>query len=210
MKPITYSAESQTIVDAFEKLASDQQTSAHWSDRTVDPVRAEIKDHYISEQKLHCVYCKRQIVTTNKALWDAEHIICRDIVPSFMFIPQNLAVSCRDCNISKGKKEVRKTKRKLFPDESRHYLIVHPHFDNYSDHIRWIGDICVALSKKGVATQAICDLTRFTAKLLGINGTLMDPGFDKYVGELLKAKTRTDAKAAMAAISVYVENIPQE
>lgn len=210
MKPIVYSAESQAVVDAFEKLASNQQTSAYWGDDAVDSVRTEIKDHYISEQKLHCVYCNRQIATTNKALWDAEHIICRDIVPSFMFMPQNLAVSCRDCNISKGKKEVRKTKRKSFPNESKHYLIAHPHFDNYSDHIRWIGDICVALSDKGVATQEICGLTRFTAKLLGIDGVLVDPEFDKYVGELLKAKTRTDAKAAMAAISIYVEDIPQK
>ena len=127
-----------------------------------------------------------------------------------MFTPQNLAVSCRDCNLSKGQTEVRTTTRKKFPNESRHYRIVHPHFDNYSDHIRWFGDICVPLTDKGVETQATCGLTRFTAKLLGIDGILVAPGFDRYVGELIKAKNKAEANAAIAAIRTYVEDIPQK
>jgi hypothetical protein len=210
MMPVHYSAASQIIVDAFEGLQEDQQFANYWSEKAVDSVRAEIKDHYIAEQQYVCVYCRRQIVTANKALWDAEHVISRDKVPRFMFTSQNLAVSCRDCNIAKGQKEVRNTSRKKFPNESRHYRIVHPHFDKYSEHIRWFGDICAPISKKGVETQETCGLTRFTAKLLGIDGVLVQPGFDKHVGELLRAKSKMDAKAALAAMTVYVEGIPQE
>ena len=104
----------------------------------------------------------------------------------------------------------RTTTRKKFPDESKHYKIVHPHFDDYELHIRWIGDICAPISGKGAETLIACDLTRFTAKLLGINGVLAGAGVDKHVGEILKAKTPVEAKAAMAAISVYVAEIPQE
>lgn len=210
MTPVKFSAANQVIVDAFENLPEDQKSSIYWGDDAVEPVRAEIKKHYIADQQYICVYCRRQIVTNNKALWDAEHVISREKVPGFMFTPQNLAVSCRDCNIAKGQKEVRTTTRKKFPNQSKHYRIVHPHFDNYVDHIRWIGDICVPISDKGTATLEVCGLTRFTAKLLGIDGVLVAPGFDKHVGDLLKAKNKLDAKAAIAAITVYAESIPQE
>lgn len=210
MTPVQYSAANQVLVDAFERLPQNLQLAAYWSDDAVDPVRAEIKGHYIAVQKYICVYCGRQIVTANKSLWDAEHVIGRDQAPRFMFTPQNLAVSCRDCNIAKGQQDIVTTKRRKFPDQSRHYLIVHPHFDNYADHIRWFGDVCCPKSEKGVKTIAVCDLTRFTAKLLGIHGVLTDPGFDHHVGGLLKAGNRMEAMAALAAISAYVENIPQK
>lgn len=210
MTPVQYSAANQIIVDAFESLPENQQPGAYWSDPAVELIRAEIKDHYIAEQEYICIYCARQIITANKAQWDAEHIISREKAPRFMFSPENLAVSCRDCNLAKGSKEVRTTMRKSLPNESKHYLIVHPHFDNYAEHIRWFGDICAPLSNKGVATQAMCGLTRFTAKFLGIDGVLVQPGFDKHVGQLLKAKSKIDAQAALAAINVYVERIPQE
>ena len=210
MKPVQYSEENQAIVDGFEGLSPDKQRGSYWGEDAVAPVRAEIKDHYIKEQKYCCVYCRRQIATANKAMWDAEHIIGREKVPTFMFVAANLAISCRDCNIAKGQAEVRTTSRKKFPDRSDHYLIVHPHFDTYEDHIRWFGEICAPISPKGVETQKVCGLTRFTAQLLGIGGALVHPGFDKQIGELLKAKSRLEAEAALAALTVYVQNIPQD
>lgn len=210
MNPVQYSENAKTIVTAYENLPSGDQSGTYWNNDSVDSVRAEIKNHYIAEQNFICVYCRRQIATGNNALWDAEHIISKALAPRFMFTPLNLAVACRDCNIAKGQKEVRTTMRKKFPNESKHYLIIHPHFDNYAEHIRWFGDVCSPQSSKGVATQAACGLTRFTAELLGIDGVLVHPGFDKHVGDLLKAKTKLDAEAAVAAIKVYVEAILQE
>ena len=210
MNPVKYSAKTQILVDAFDALPKEAKLGGYWDDPLVNPVRAEIKDHYIAEQKYTCAYCNREVVTANKALWDAEHIVPKDTAPRYMFIPQNLAISCRDCNIAKRTKEIRTTARQKFPNESKHYTIVHPHFDDYELHIRWIGDICAPISVKGAETLIVCDLTRFTAKLLGINGVLAGAGIDKHVGEILKAKTPVEAKAAMAAISVYVAEIPQE
>lgn len=210
MKPVSYSAQNQAIVDAYDGLPPDQQVGSYWSNDSLTAVRKEIKDYYIAEQKYLCVYCKRQIHSANNALWDAEHIVCRDGAPQFMFHPQNLAVSCKDCNLTKGKKEVRTTLRKKFPNQSGHYTIVHPHFDEYEKHIRWVGDICAPSSDKGTRTMEVCGLTRFTAKLFGIDGVLVDSGFDKYVGELMKAKDKASAEAALAAIATYVAKIPQD
>ncbi|MER9163628.1 HNH endonuclease [Mesorhizobium sp. M0715] len=211
MTPVEYSPASQAIVKAFEAVPEENQSASYWSNDEVEPVRAEIKDHYILEQLYHCVYCARQIVTANKALWDAEHVISRSKASRFMFTPRNLAVSCRDCNNAKGDKEIRSNpKRKSFPDGSGHYLIVHPHYDTYADHIRWFGDICAPLSEKGTETLVVCNLTRFTAKLLGIKGIISDPSFDEQVGQLIKAKSKLEALSRIAAITVYVENIPQK
>lgn len=211
MTPVQYSVGSKTLVDAFEALPEDQQLGSYWSDKAIDSIRAEVKDHYIVEQQYRCVYCNRQIVTANKALWDAEHIISRSRAARFMFRPQNLAVSCRDCNNAKGEKEVRVDPARVsFPDRSNHYVIVHPHYDDYDIHIRWFGDICVPQSEKGERTQSVCRLTRFTAALLGIEGGIDDSGFDELVGQLVKAKTRTRAKALLAAMNVYAETLPQE
>lgn len=209
MTPVKFSVANQVIVDAFESLPEDQKSSNYWADDTIAPIRAEIKDHYIADQQYICVYCRRRIVTNNKSMWDAEHVISREKVPGFMFTPRNLAVSCRDCNIAKGTKEVRKTAGKRFPYKSSNYRIVHPHFDTYESHIRWIGEICVPISDKGTVTIEVCGLTRFTAKFLGIDGVLVSPGFDRHVGDLLKAKDKLEAQAAIAAIAVYAESIPQ-
>lgn len=211
MTPVQYSAVSQTIVDAFEALPTDQQSGDYWSNDAVAPVRGEIKEHYIEEQKYHCIYCARQIVTDNKSLWDAEHIISRAKAPRFMFKSENLAISCRDCNIAKGEKEIRHNpNRKSFPNKSEHYLIIHPHYDNYGNHIRWFGEICAPITEKGQNTQQICNLTRFTAKLLGIDGVIADPGFDRLVGQLVKGKTKLEVLGTLAALKVYAENIPQD
>ncbi len=209
MTPVEYTPENKVLVDAFDALLPEQQLKEYWGHDDVEPVRAQIKDHYIAEQQYVCVYCNRQIVTANKALWDAEHIISRAKAARFMFTPENLAISCRDCNNAKGEQDVRTSHPLKFPDTSAHYRIAHPHFDKYADHIRWFGDICAPISEKGAQTLIVCNLTRFTAKLLGIEGKLVDPGFDKHVGDLIKAKTKLEAKAALAAVTVYVEDIPQ-
>jgi hypothetical protein len=210
MTPVEFSPANKMIIDAFEALPADEQSPDYWEDAAVTPLRGQAKDHYIAEQDYMCAYCRKEIATANKAVWDAEHVVCRQKVAGYMFVPQNLAVSCKDCNIAKGQAEVRTTTRKKFPDQSKHYLIVHPHFDNYEEHIRWVGDICVPVSAKGTRTLVMCDLTRYTAKLLGVKGKLVDPSFDKHLGDLLKAKTKLEAQASLAAISVYVEAIPQD
>ena len=211
MTPVQYTPANKAVVDAFEAQSEEEQSGDYWSDEAVTTVRAQIKQHHIQDQNYCCVYCSRQIVTDNQALWDAEHIIPRSLAVRFMFVPENLAVSCKDCNLAKKEKEVRvNPNRKSFPVQSAHYLIAHPHFDNYSDHIRWFGNICAPISPKGIKTISLCNLSRFTAEKLGIHGFINEPEFDDLVGRLVDAKTPVDALATLAALKVYAENVPQD
>lgn len=211
MNPVKYDKSNQKVVDAFTALPNDQKTSSYWGKEEVGPVKVEIKDHYIHEQGNRCSYCNQQILSDNKALWDAEHIIPRSKAPEFMFEPQNLAVSCKDCNIAKGDEEVRTNPaRKSFPNKSEHYRIVHPHFDIHRDHFRWLSHICVPRTEKGVRTVQLCNLNRFAVKFLGINEFMVHPKCDELIGKLMLAQDGVEAKSCHAALGVYIEEMSKE
>ncbi|WP_064695539.1 HNH endonuclease [Rhizobium aegyptiacum] len=212
MNPVQYSQASQAVVDAFEAMPRDQQVGSYWSDAEVTPVRKEIKDHYIAEQQMRCCYCSVETLTKHNGVWNGEHVISRDAEPRFMFEPRNLAICCRDCNGAKLAAEVRKNpKRKSFPNKSEHYEIVHPHFDTYSDHIRWVGKVVWPISRKGVQTATICNLWRYGLEEAGAQKVPRHPGTYKYIGMLLDAQADAmEMKMALGAFEKFVETIPQE
>ncbi|RWS51272.1 HNH endonuclease, partial [Enterobacter cloacae] len=126
-----------------------------------------IKNHYINEQDFTCCYCKQKIVVTHNGAWDAEHIIPKSEHPAFMFEPENIAICCKDCNGEKLAQEVLTNSgiksRKKFLTDKKHYLIVHPHFDEYDQHIEIRQDFRIYRGKtdKGINTITICGLLRF-------------------------------------------------
>jgi 5-methylcytosine-specific restriction endonuclease McrA len=199
--PVSYSAASQTIVDAYNAQSKAQKSATYWSDDAVKIVRKEIKDHYIAEQAHRCAYCHHPIYTNNNAVWDAEHVISKQRNPEFMFEPRNLAISCKDCNIAKGEQEVRNTQKVSFPETSPEYKIVHPHFDNYEDHIRWAGPVCIAVTAdKGSKTIAMCNLTRYAAMQIGEIQNIMDDDFNELLGQLMGAKSPAQGRIVAAGI----------
>ena len=212
MNAVQYSAKAKEVVDAYNATDKAAKSGSFWNEDKVTFVRSEIKNFYITEQNHRCAYCNYMVPTNHNALWDAEHIISKAKNPEFLFEPRNLAISCRDCNTAKDEQEVRVNPgKKTFPDNSDDYLIVHPHFDEYEKHIRWYGSICAPYnSDKGKNTIVMCNLMRFAAKLMGIDGKVVDPEFDELIGKLLNAKSRTSALAAIAGLTVYVEAIPQD
>jgi uncharacterized protein (TIGR02646 family) len=204
--PVTYTAASQAIVDAYDAKPKVEKSSDYWSDNAVAPVKKEAKDHYIAQQNYRCAYCKQPVYTGNNAVWDAEHIISKRLNPEFMFEPQNLAISCKDCNLAKGEQEVRKTKKLSFPRTSAEYRIVHPHYDNYDDHIRWMGPVCVAISaEKGSSTISMCNLTRYSTIRINELQNIMDDDFNRLMGQLLEAKSIQQGKIALAGIMTVLE-----
>lgn len=56
MNPVKYGAACQALVDAFNAREPDQKDHNYWSDDVINSVRAEIKEHYISEQNRRCCY----------------------------------------------------------------------------------------------------------------------------------------------------------
>ena len=135
-----------------------------WSDEDLHNLKTLIKKHYIFEQDAICPYCQQNIRSSNGRYWDIEHIIPRATSPYFMFEPLNLCISCIDCNNAKSNKKVTNSNaQKHYPIRSKDYLIVHPHFDNYEEHILVIraGYYYVARKPKGEKTISICRLNRF-------------------------------------------------
>lgn len=162
MKPYTLSNEEVGIVTELQKNL--KTPKEQWDDPSVTDIKMRIKKHYISEQDEKCAYCKVDLHTKHAGVWDAEHIIDKDSFPMWIFEPLNLCISCKDCNCSKGNKVVTKSlEYRNFPRKSENYIIIHPHLDQYSDHI----DVAVPgvtyrfKSEKGKKTIEICGLLRY-------------------------------------------------
>src|SRR5690606_8510723 len=99
-------------------------------------IKTKIKKHYLAAQGNTCCYCWQIIPTRHGRTWDAEHVVPRESHPGFMFTPQNLALACPDCNGPKSNKQTLVSpSTTTYPTTGDAFLVVHPHFDDYADHI---------------------------------------------------------------------------
>ncbi|PHR56138.1 MAG: HNH endonuclease [Arcobacter sp.] len=161
-KPIQYDVLEQGLIKL--EMSKNTFNSESWSDSVFSDIRSKIKTHYISIQKNKCPYCQQKTLSNHGRYWDIEHIIARATIVNFMFEPENLCISCIDCNQKKGKKKITSSKAKVhLPSSSSSYLIIHPHYDNYEEHIMVIkeGFYYIALKEKGEKTIEVCGLNRF-------------------------------------------------
>lgn len=161
-KPFIYSQADQLLIS--QKEASTQFNHESWSDNDISELKNRIKKHYIKIQKNTCPYCRQSLRSNNGRVWDIEHIIPRIISIHFMFTPENLCISCIECNGKKHENDVRTGKGiKRLPKKSKGYKIIHPHFDNYTKHILLIkaGFFYIARTDKGEFTIETCGLNRF-------------------------------------------------
>ena len=146
------------------KIGSEGFESKSWQDDDIKNLKIAIRNHYLEKQDFTCPYCKQVFRSKNARYWDIEHVISRSLVSSFMFEPLNLCMACVDCNVAKSNKSITRSRaKKHYPKKSGSYTIVHPHLDNYEDHIIVIreGFYYVAKRPKGEATISICRLNRF-------------------------------------------------
>jgi hypothetical protein len=164
--PVVYSEAS--LAKITERMADENFTHRDWSDPSLEDVRCEIRDHYRDVQRLRCVYCQGAVAQRSAAGAPVEHIVPKSQCLSFMFEPKNLCVVCPDCNEYKSKKEVfdpvMVAPRVNYPAISKAFRIVHPHFDEYDDHIMRHNRVYVDCSEKGGYTIYICNLNRFFRK----------------------------------------------
>ncbi|WP_274882860.1 hypothetical protein [Vibrio harveyi] len=162
IKPYELSEEESQIVKSVQ--CDDLSPQQKWDDCRVTTMKSNIKKHYIAEQDKTCAYCQVNMHTTHGMVWDTEHIIDKDSSPQWMFKPLNLCVSCKDCNGAKGTRAVTKSKSyKKFPSKSANYRIIHPHFDNYDEHIEVAvpGATYRYITEKGRYTIEVCGLLRY-------------------------------------------------
>lgn len=193
MNPYVLSLEESQVTKALQdKLLTSKEM---WENDSVIDIKSRIKKHYIFEQGQTCAYCKVDLHTKHGGIWDTEHIIDKGAFPQWIFEPLNLCVSCKDCNQVKGNKGVTKSgSYSSFPNKASNYRIVHPHFDNYEDHI----DVAVSgvtyryKSEKGRETIEICGLLRYHEQVgrKDVNPILqavLNHAGDKQTPEALKA-----------------------
>lgn len=135
-----------------------------WSNDGLIVLRRYVRNFYRDNIK-KCTYCQKDVSLQSAKNCHVEHIVPKSLAPlKFIFEPKNLCIICADCNEIKRNKTVEDnvfSKKKIvknYPRSSEAFLIYHPHFDNYDDHIFKCGDIYIDLSPKGSYTIHICKL----------------------------------------------------
>jgi len=198
--PVTYSGAIKDKVDTYNALPSKDKLGTYWentNDGSLTDVKEHIKKHYIDIQDYTCPYCRQKIIVDHKMVWDAEHIIDKDSKPGFLFEPENLCVSCKDCNgLKKRRNVLGNPSRVTFPNKSEDYIFSHPHFDDYDENVKVIHNplFFIPRTKKGIATIEICGLLRFLYLLSEYKNVPAEIG--EQIGlaqkELMDAKTASE------------------
>lgn len=152
--PYSFSSEERKIISSKYKKSKD------WSKPVFDEIKKNIISHLRNEQENTCCYCKTKL-GFDKQCVDIEHIVSRKEDYRFGFEPLNLALSCKACNSAKSVKPVRRKALSKYSSLASDYLIVHPHFHNYSDNIEIIDRfIFKGKTVEGKKTIKYCKLDR--------------------------------------------------
>lgn len=164
---ITFDETQKEIISQIRSLRDDNEAINCWMCPDAEPIRRAIKAFGIKTQSRRCCYCKEKINSNNFKMWEVEHILPQSKFPDFVFEPENLAISCPDCNTAKSNQKISKSDQyRRFPKKSVSYLIIHPHFDVYENHILKSGFVFVPKSSKGTKTIFVCSLHRFAEKFI--------------------------------------------
>lgn len=183
LRRVQYAAEDLALVIRYEAVSP--KLAAYWSDDECNPIRASIKHHYRTAQGNTCCYCRQVLPVNHGAAWHAEHVVPRESHPEFMFTPENLALACPDCNLSKSNKQTLSDPSvTIYPDSGDAFLVVHPHFDEYQIHVEQGGYTYVSLSEKGEWTIRHCNLARFAGMQFGWPEPVNDDRYEAAVEEL--------------------------
>ncbi|MDC8012915.1 HNH endonuclease [Tahibacter soli] len=202
---VKYSTEMQQLIAT--KLVDVAFCYRDWSGDELEGLRHYIRCHYRSVQLGVCAYCKCNVSLHSAANCHVEHIAPKSKYRMFMFEPKNLCVICADCNSIKREQEVHQQEpdtisgqkeRKRYPRAGSAFLIVHPHFDTYDDHIEIFGQFYVDKSDKGHFTIGACKLNR-KMRMFGWDAAY-DADIAAECAEYMDAKTPNDRSKALRAI----------
>lgn len=165
--PVSFEDGFQNLIS--EKLQDAEFTHKSWSDNDLQTLRSHIRNHYRTQQRGVCAYCKKSVSLQSASNCHVEHIAPKSKYPKFIFEPKNLCVACADCNEIKREQEILSEEpdtvvdgdtRVNYPRSSGAFFIVHPHFDTYDEHIQIFNGHYVDVTKKGHFTIGACKLNR--------------------------------------------------
>lgn len=159
---------SQEVDLVRKKLDSMGFSHSDWGSDELMLLRSNIRAFYRTEQAGVCAYCKGDVSLVSAGNAHIEHIAPKSLYLTFIFEPKNICVVCADCNTIKRNQEVLNevpdTFSRVFvryPRSPSAFKIVHPHFDDYDDHILVKGRIYIDKSLKGSFTIGVCKLNRY-------------------------------------------------
>ncbi|MFJ5284819.1 hypothetical protein ACIP66_13335 [Pseudomonas sp. NPDC088429] len=226
------------VLESFKKITADQHEQLkrdgvadknYWSfnvgehGKIVAVFKKEAKTHYYYQQGRMCCYCSKELDSHNGS-FDAEHILDKDTYPQFMFLLENIAAVCKTCNGSKSNKHVLVPGIATvdIPPDSNDYLLVHPHKDEWNDHLDYdgIGRIVAKPENlKGRETINICGIqylnsARLADHFIDADNELAEKALDgffrvasrtwklKYIRVLRKMVEEYDLSRARAIIDI--------
>ncbi|HAS6349659.1 TPA: hypothetical protein I7241_17110 [Vibrio vulnificus] len=179
---VQYSEAQSQLIGDF--LSLDGFNHRFWSEEnipeeyteSIKALKSHIKHHYKIAQGYTCVYCDNTNYINHGSSWHIEHIIPKETNGQLMFESENLCLSCPECNQYKGKKKVL-VEGLTSSNRSQDFIIVHPHYDEYGEHILREGMIYIPRngSNKGKSTIKMCKLFRFVT--LELDGEIRDIDF---------------------------------
>lgn len=77
-----------------------------WTNRSYKNIKDYIRFELLKLQKGRCFYCKRKIQKSKYNPGDIEHILIKDDFKYLSFYIYNLVITCKDCNLNKGKEKL--------------------------------------------------------------------------------------------------------
>lgn len=180
--------ETVVITSAFE-------TEKPWAWKSNDPlygpiqaIKMRIQNFHLARHKFQCCYCRRNLRGAGPFMIDREHILPKS-VPAYRpltFTIWNLGISCKRCNMEYKKERVDFVVDCADEDArllSANYLLIHPNFDNYEDHISHSLNQANGRVVQKFTKHAGSDKAEYTYTFFNLRGLEVD-GFDEAQGAL--------------------------
>ncbi|ODJ68503.1 hypothetical protein BFR45_04055 [Brochothrix thermosphacta] len=109
-----------------------------WDNKEVKDLKKELRIYMLKMQDGRCAYCGNEFGVTSNS--EIEHIAAKGgnnrlIYPQFTFTPYNLVLACHLCNSPVKKGQIKVINRLSINYKSCDFDIIHPYFDNPSDHL---------------------------------------------------------------------------
>lgn len=211
---IQYTEEQKNLIN--DKLSDANFNHNHWGNEDLQEIRSAIRQHYRNEQVAKCAFCYNNVSLVAAHNAHVEHIAPKSLHRNFMFEVKNLCVICADCNTIKRDQEVlseipetinNPEGRVSYPRSSGAFKIVHPHFDNYEDHIIKRGKAYIDRTDKGVFTISACKLNRFFHKFGFDDDFINDDTLITLMNSFIHSKStrkRNEALESLKEIMMFI------
>jgi hypothetical protein len=116
-----------------------------WNNPKLLPVKTKIKNYYRTRLNEQCCYCRKNFEGEFNMVIDIEHILPKNKYEKLMFIPLNLSISCKRCNMKIKGHDISFITSvgdiDINPFESENYKFIHPNLDDYFLNLKYFVQI---------------------------------------------------------------------